>query len=228
MLERQPGRPHAPLVRDQQNFVAGCVLIAVTAFGWYASSDLDLGQLGQMGPGMLPRGILACIGLCGVALVVGAFLNDGARVSLPDFSAVLLIAALGFAALAATAMFGGTSGTLLGMPFAGAVFCGLYIVTMLALVVISAGRPGWLDRSGLRGPIFVLGGIVAFALTVSSVGLIVAGPLLALISGAGTPDIRFKELLVFALAMTLLSIGLFKYALQLPMPVLIIPGVIYL
>lgn len=99
----------------------------------------------------------------------------------------------------------------------------------LALVVIAFVKDGdGLERWHLRGPFFVCLGIVAFALTIRTVGLAVAGPLVAIISGAASPESRLKELLIFAVVMTVFCIALFKFALKLPIPVLIIPGVIYI
>lgn len=216
-------------IRDPQNFVAGLALIGVAAFALWASSDLPLGRLGAFGPGLLPRVVIAVIALFGAILAVSAFLTGGDRVKLSDYSAVLTITALGAIA--------GVTGWLLmamgmesvfGLHPVALVFTVLYIVLMLWLVRVAVTNPAWLDRSGLRGPIFVVGGLIAFALTVRSVGLIVAGPLLAFISGSASSETRVKELLIFAFAMTALCIVLFKYALKLPMPVLIIPGVIYI
>ncbi|CAH1649978.1 MULTISPECIES: tripartite tricarboxylate transporter TctB family protein [unclassified Chelatococcus] len=107
------------------------------------------------------------------------------------------------------------------------------IATLLALcglilVAISFVKDGEaLERWNLRGPFFVCLGLLAFAATVRTVGLAVAGPLLAIISGFASEETRIKELIVFAIAMTAFSIGLFKYGLNLPIPVFIIPGVIY-
>ena len=69
---------------------------------------------------------------------------------------------------------------------------------------------------------------LAFALTIRTVGLALAGPLVAMISGAASPETRWKQLLVFAIVVTALSIGLFRYVLNLPIPILIIPGVLVL
>jgi putative tricarboxylic transport membrane protein len=96
-----------------------------------------------------------------------------------------------------------------------------------ALIVLSFLTDGErLERVPLRGPLFVCLGIVAFALTVRTVGLLVAGPLVALVSAAASPETRLKELLVFTVVITAFCIALFKYALNLPIPVLIIPGVV--
>jgi putative tricarboxylic transport membrane protein len=98
-----------------------------------------------------------------------------------------------------------------------------------ALVVLSLAKEGAaLERWSFRGPFFVFAGIVAFALTIRTFGLVAAAPAVALVSGAATPDARPRELLVFTAVITAFSIALFKYALGLPIPVLIIPGVVVL
>jgi hypothetical protein len=50
----------------------------------------------------------------------------------------------------------------------------------------------------------------------------------AMISGAASPETRPKELIAFALVVTALSIALFRYVLNLPIPILIVPGVLVL
>ena len=79
-----------------------------------------------------------------------------------------------------------------------------------------------------RGVIFVLGGAVLFGLTVRGfdigplkvpqLGLIVSGPLVVLVSGLAAEDRKWKELVIFAVAMTTFCALLFKYALGLPIP----------
>jgi hypothetical protein len=90
--------------------------------------------------------------------------------------------------------------------------------------LVKGGEP--LERWPLRGPLFVSLGILAFSLTIRSVGLAVAGPVVVIVSGAASPETRPVELLVFAVVMTAFCVGLFRFALGLPIPVLIIPGVV--
>ncbi len=45
-------------------------------------------------------------------------------------------------------------------------------------------------------------------------------------SGAASPETRPVELVIFAAILTAACIGLFRFALGLPIPVLIIPGVV--
>ncbi|HZJ53311.1 MAG TPA: tripartite tricarboxylate transporter TctB family protein [Myxococcaceae bacterium] len=95
------------------------------------------------------------------------------------------------------------------------------------LVVVSFLRPGEsLGRWPWRGPTFIVLATVTFALTIRSVGLAVAGPLVVLISGAASPETRWRELVVFAAAITLFCVGLFRLLLHLPIPILKIPGVL--
>jgi len=99
----------------------------------------------------------------------------------------------------------------------------------LAIVALAFLRPGAsIGRWPLRGPIAVTLAVIGFALTIRTVGLALAGPLVMIVGGAGSPESRPRELVVFALVMTALAIGLFRYLLSLPIPVLIIPGVVTL
>jgi hypothetical protein len=85
-----------------------------------------------------------------------------------------------------------------------------------------------LERWSLRGPLLVTLGVVGFALTIRSVGLALAGPLVVLVGGAASTEVRLKELAVFAVLMTLFCIALFRYALGLPIPILILGETVHL
>ena len=112
------------------------------------------------------------------------------------------------------------------MPRATAVLVGI-VGAFVALTSLVAPGPR-LERWSLRGPFFVCLALVAFAVTIRWMGLLVAGPLVAIIGSAASPETRIKEILVFGIAVTIFSIALFKYVLNLPIPVLVIPGVIVL
>jgi hypothetical protein len=99
----------------------------------------------------------------------------------------------------------------------------------LLLVGLSLLKDGAsLGRWPLRGPFFVTLAVVTFALTIRTVGLAVAGPLVVVVGGAASPESRPRELVIFGLVMTAFCVALFRFVLSLPIPVLIIPGVIYL
>jgi putative tricarboxylic transport membrane protein len=95
---------------------------------------------------------------------------------------------------------------------------------LTALSFLRVGEP--LGRWSLRGPLFLCLGVVAFALTIRTVGLVVAGPLVAVIGGSAARDARPRELVLFAVLVTAFCVGLFRYALHLPIPILILPGIV--
>ena len=73
-------------------------------------------------------------------------------------------------------------------------------------------------RWSIRGPLFVLGALVLFGLAVRPLGLVVAGPLAIAGAAFASSEVRWRETLVFGGLMTVFCIGLFKFALGLPIP----------
>ncbi len=146
-----------------------------------------------------------------------------------NFVAGLALLAFALVALAATTELGSGRFYAVGpglLPRGVGTLLGILGVALVAGSLFKDGEP--LGRWPLRGPIFVFLAVAAFALTIRTVGLALAGPLVAMISGAASPETRWKQLLVFAIVVTALSIGLFRYVLNLPIPILIIPGVLVL
>jgi hypothetical protein len=84
-----------------------------------------------------------------------------------------------------------------------------------ALLVPGSRLEAW----SLRGPFFVLGAIVVFAMTIRTLGLAVAGPLAVFIGAFASPEARVKEAAIFAVVLTAVCILLFKVLLRLPIPV---------
>ncbi len=112
-------------------------------------------------------------------------------------------------------------GTLGGMgpgmlPKSLAVALGLLGALLLAGAIQEGGLP--LDRWSIRGPLFVLGAVVAFGLAVRPLGLIVAGPLAIVIGAIASDEVRWKETILVGAVVTAFCIGLFKFALGLPIP----------
>lgn len=145
-----------------------------------------------------------------------------------------LAAGLSLVALAGLALWAGAdldAGRLRAMgpglmPRAVAVLVGLTGLLLVALAFLHAGEP--LRRWAWRGPLFLTLGVVGFALTIRPVGLALAGPLVAMVGGAASPESRPRELLVFAVAITAFCILLFRVLLRLPIPVLNLPGLVVL
>ncbi|MBQ0821693.1 tripartite tricarboxylate transporter TctB family protein [Microvirga terrae] len=108
-----------------------------------------------------------------------------------------------------------------------AIGVGLSGLALLAAAFLKDGD--LLERWSLRGPVFVIGAIVAFALTIRGysfgsfgipgLGLLVAGPLAIILGGFATPEARLRDLVILALSLTPFCMVLFGDLLNLPIPV---------
>jgi putative tricarboxylic transport membrane protein len=95
------------------------------------------------------------------------------------------------------------------------------LIAVMGILIMLVGLSPSADRlqsMTLRGPIFVLGAAVVFAASIRTLGLAVAGPLTWIIAAMADPESRWVETVLFALLMTAFCVGLFKYALRLPIP----------
>ena len=136
-----------------------------------------------------------------------------------DFVAGLVV--MGVAALAIWQGASLPMGTLGGMgpgmlPVGLAVLLGV-LGAWLAFDGVIEGELT-LDRWSIRAPVLVLGAIVAFGLLVRPYGLVVAGPAAIVIAAFASDEVRWGETLLFGAFMTAFCIGLFKFALGLPIP----------
>jgi len=113
------------------------------------------------------------------------------------------------------------------LPRSIAIAVGLCGVALTASAFLKPGER--LERWSLRGPVFVLGAILAFALTIRpfslgelttpGLGLVVAGPLAIILGGYATPEARLRDLVLLALSLTPFCMVLFGDLLNLPIPV---------
>jgi putative tricarboxylic transport membrane protein len=137
-----------------------------------------------------------------------------------EFAAGLFLAAV--AALALWQGAGLAAGTLGHMgpgmlPRALSAAALVLGIALLAMGFLEKGAP--LDRWRLRGPLFILGAVVLFGLSIRPAGLAVAGPLAVIVGAQADRGTRLVESAVFAVVLTALCVGLFKLALGLPIPV---------
>jgi putative tricarboxylic transport membrane protein len=102
------------------------------------------------------------------------------------------------------------------LPRALAALLGLLGFALLLGAVFKTGVG--LARWSIRGPMLILGALVLFGLTVRPLGLVVAGPLAIVVAAFASSDVRWGETLIFGGLMTAFCIGLFKFALGLPIP----------
>ncbi|MBP2563245.1 hypothetical protein J2T08_005458 [Neorhizobium galegae] len=78
-------------LKAPQNLAGGIALVSIAALTLWLTRDLDPGTLSAMGSGMLPHMLAWAVGLCGVALVLSAFLHSGERLERGNLQGPLLI-----------------------------------------------------------------------------------------------------------------------------------------
>ena len=108
-----------------------------------------------------------------------------------------------------------------------AVGVGLSGLALLAFAFVKDGES--LESWSLRGPAFILGAILAFALTIRGynlgflvipgLGLLIAGPVAIILGWFATPEARLRDLVILALSLTPFCMVLFGDLLNLPIPV---------
>ena len=148
-----------------------------------------------------------------------------------DFFGGLALIVVAAIALWASSSLPGQQGFAFGPGTAPRIFAGLLmavgvVITVMGLVV--KGPP--LESFALRGPAYVLVGILVFAATVRGIhvdvasipivipafGMVPATFLAFMISIFGSTEFRWVESRIAAVAMTAFCVGLFVYLLQLP------------
>ena len=67
-------------------------MIAVALFAFWQAADLQIGTLGGIGPGMLPKSLAVLFGLLGALLVVDSFLEAGLPLEPWSFRGPVLVA----------------------------------------------------------------------------------------------------------------------------------------
>jgi len=102
------------------------------------------------------------------------------------------------------------------LPKSLAVLFGLLGALLVLDSFLETGLP--LEPWTIRGPVLVALAMVAFGLTVRPLGLVVAGPVAIVIAALASNEVRWVETIVVGLLMTIICIGLFKFALGLPIP----------
>jgi len=119
-------RPEAPPrrrgpVRSPQSLAGGIFLVALSGLALWLGRDLTQGTLSSMGPGMLPDWLAYGVGLCGIALLVFAFIEEGEALERWSLRGPLLVMAaiLAFAVTIRPFSFGPVSIPGLGLVVAG-------------------------------------------------------------------------------------------------------------
>ena len=192
-------------IRNPQDFFGGLVLVALALFALWASRDLPGMRGFAFGPGTAPRmfaSILAALGLC-VALV--GLVTDGPKVERVTVHGTVLGALL-ITVFVIVSRYATPLTSALGLR----QFEGVVAALVVLLVTIA------LARGLARGPLYVVAATLIFAGTIRPLGLVFASFISLVVSAAATLEVRWRETVIWAAALTLFCTLLFVYALNLP------------
>ncbi|HSR75060.1 MAG TPA: hypothetical protein VLN57_00610 [Xanthobacteraceae bacterium] len=192
-------------IRSPQDFYGGLVLVAVAAFALWASRDLPGMRGFAFGPGTAPRMFAMILGALGLAVAAVGLVTDGPKVERVTVRGTLLGALL-IALFAVVSIYATPLTTALGLRQFETVVAAL--VVLLVTIALARG----LDR----GPLYVIAGTLIFAGTIRPLGLVLASFISLVVCAAATVEVRWRETLVWAAALTIFCALLFVYALNLP------------
>jgi putative tricarboxylic transport membrane protein len=201
-----PSRPPGRLrIRNPQDFYGGLVLAAVAAFALWASRDLPGMRGFAFGPGTAPRMFAMILGALGLCIAAVGLVTDGPKVERVTVRGTLLGALL-------ITLFVVVSNyaTPLTAALGPRQYEGVFAALVVLLVTIALARG--LDR----GPLYVIAGTLIFAGTIRPLGLVLASFISLVVCAAATVEVRWRETIIWAAALTLFCALLFVYGLNLP------------
>jgi putative tricarboxylic transport membrane protein len=136
-----------------------------------------------------------------------------------DFVGGLVLCAVAIFALWACSDLQAMHGFSFGAGTAPRMFAVLLLGLGAAVAFVSLLTEGpMVAHYSWRGPLFVMAGVVFFALAIRPLGLIVSGLLTFLISAVGSDETRWVEAVIVGVCLTVGCAFLFPYVLGLPMP----------
>ena len=162
---------------------------------------------------LLVRGSVVIFGAVGIAVTVGWL-----RVLNPqDFYGGMALILLALTAFVASNDLPGMRGFAFGPGTAPRLFA--FTLAALALLVVVTGlmtKGPHITPYKVRGVIFVIGSILAFAATIRPLGLVIASFSCITICAAAAEDVKWRETLIWGVILTTFCAFLFPYGLNLP------------
>jgi len=199
------GAPGRSWIRNPQDFFGGLVLVAIAVFALWASRELPGMRGFAFGPGTAPRLFAFGLGALGALIAVVGLVTDGPKVEGVAVRGTVLGAVL-------IAVFGLVS--YYSTPLVSALGLRQFESVLAAVVLVPLTMV--LARGDDRGPLYVVTGTLIFAGTIRPLGLVLASFVSLIVSSAATEEVRWREAIIWAVALTLFCALLFVYGLKLP------------
>jgi hypothetical protein len=146
------------------------------------------------------------------------------RIYTKDFLSGLLFIAFGVAALLFGQSLAQGTGTRMGPGFVPRmlawIMIGLGALIAVRAFISSTERP---DRGYVRPLLLITLSVVVFGFLLERVGLIPAAAAALILSAAGGFDVRWGQVAISVVLLCAFCVGIFKYALSLPMAIIKMP-----
>jgi len=135
-----------------------------------------------------------------------------------DFFGGVALLELAIFAWRASADLPGQQGFAFGPGTAPRLFIFLLALNALGIMAhgLAVAGPA-LEKYAIRGPLFVTAATFAFAASIRTLGLVISSFLLIVIASLATPEMRWKETLIWGALLAAFCAFLFPYVLNLPM-----------
>jgi putative tricarboxylic transport membrane protein len=159
------------------------------------------------------RGSIVIFGAVGIAVAFGML-----RVQNPqDFYGGMALILLALVAFVASNDLPGMRGFAFGPGTAPRLFA--FVLALLSLAVVVTGlltRGPHVTPYKIRGVIFIIGSTLVFAATIRPLGLVISTFTTIVVCAAAAEDVRWRESVIVAVALTVFCAFLFPYGLNLP------------
>jgi putative tricarboxylic transport membrane protein len=159
------------------------------------------------------RGSIVIFGAVGIAVAFGML-----RVQNPqDFYGGMALILLALVAFVASNDLPGMRGFAFGPGTAPRLFA--LVLALLSLVVVVTGlltQGPHVTPYKIRGVIFIIGSTLVFAATIRPLGLVISTFTTIVVCAAAAEDVRWRESVIVAVALTVFCAFLFPYGLNLP------------
>jgi len=204
-VESQGGGRKPSLIKGPREFWGGVALVVLAVFALIACYDLPGMRGFAFGPGTAPRMFAVLLGAFGVIIAAVGVMQEGPGVdpAVVRGAGLALILVLLFAAID---KFAEPLFTSIGYRNGESV-----AASFVVLVVTVA-----FARGIARGPLYVTAGVLIFAGTIRTLGLIPASFISTVVAAFATHEVRVVETLIWAAVLTAFCAFLFPYALNLP------------
>jgi hypothetical protein len=185
-------------IKNYQDFYAGLMFAIFGGLTMYLAKSYDLGTGANMGPGYFPYYLGALLAILGAILLIksiGKSVDDSAPVSVKPllvFVAIMLFSIAGVA---------------VDLTPKASLAAGIVAGCVLSIFI------------GMQTLGLVLGAVTLFGLLVKGLGIVLSLALLMVLASLASHEAKAKEIIASIIFMSILSVGVFIYGLNLQLPI---------